>query len=596
MHSGIRQLICAITIFLLCGTAYAVPLRKSLARLSAQDTTCKVWVIFTDKNNAPQNSPVSLRAQKRRMHNGILGNQQTDIHVSQEYCKAIEQRGGHINFRFKWANAVSVSVNASKLPDLASLLFVKDILNVRSGSSIVPKITAQKLYKKTAFDTSVFYGQSWQQLSTLAVPAAQQYLKSTYSAVPGDSMVIGLFDSGFRTKHKCFTYFHTNNRLLAQYDFIDNDTSVVDPDSVASNPANPYYMNDEHGSMTLSLIAGYDSTHFIGTAWNAHFILARTEDSKQTADGEIEKHYEEDNWAAAMVWAESLGVDIVSSSLGYRDGFTPPDTDYTFADMNGKTTIISKAATIATQLGVLVVNAMGNDGDASGSISAPADVENVVSVGAIDPSLTIALFSSRGPTSDGRIKPDCVAPGKDVVVPVIYNSNDSSYTTDDGTSFSTPLTAGVCALTWQANRQDSSAQIRQRLYASCVFAPAQTSRNNTYGRGIPNALIACSTSTITSRTGSNILIYPTIIDIHKKHQQLICELLTDNPRSYSQLFTLAIRALDGSLVYSNKQYCAAGKPVTVKWPQAGTNVSPGIYFVIINYAGNTSKQKIMVVN
>ena len=126
-----------------------------------------------------------------------------------------------------------------------------------------------------------------------------------------------------------------------------------------------------------------------------------------------------------MVWAESLGVDIVNSSLGYNNGFSPPDTDYTFQDMNGVTTIVSKAAAMATQFGVIVVNSMGNDGPVAGSLSAPADVKDVVSAGAVDGSLSVADFSSRGPTSDGRIKPDCVALGVGACVPQVYNGNNN---------------------------------------------------------------------------------------------------------------------------------------------------------------------------
>lgn len=363
-----------------------------------------------------------------------------------------------------------------------------ELILVRSFSGHEPSQNAGGLKKTRVQREDSSYGEAYNQLAMLVVPAAHRFIAAQNSVLPGTGLIIGLFDSGFRTKHKCFSYFNDHNLLLADSDFIDHDNTVADPDSVANNSSNPYYHNDEHGSMTLSLIAGYDPSQFMGVAWNARFVLARTEDAmKIPGVGEIEKHYEEDNWAAAMVWAESLGVDIVSSSLGYNTGFTPPDTDYTFRDMDGKTTIISKAARQAVAFGMIVVNSMGNNDP---FLAAPADVEDVVSVGAIDADLRIASFSDRGPTADGRIKPDCVALGVSVTVPSIYDGG-TGYTFGSGTSFSAPQVAGVCALVLQQHAGDSAAALRDRLYSSCFFVPGQTSVDNNYGRGVPDAFLAC---------------------------------------------------------------------------------------------------------
>jgi hypothetical protein len=201
---------------------------------------------------------------------------------------------------------------------------------------------------------------------------------------------------------------------------------------------------------------------------------------------------EEDNWAAAMVWAESLGVDIVTSSVAYRTDFTPPDTDYAYADMDGQTTIIARAAQGALDRGVIIVNAMGNEswhGANSytyGTLASPADVEDVISVGGITSDLRLSSFSGSGPTPDGRIKPDCVAMASGVCVP-----STQGYAQLSGTSFSTPMVAGIVALVKQCFPAASPNAIRQRLYASCSFVPAQDSVDNVYGRGIPDALLAC---------------------------------------------------------------------------------------------------------
>jgi hypothetical protein len=478
---------CAV-LTLLCGpfpSHGSVALRKNLAAFAAQDTLCRTWVIFSNKNLSNEAPSVSPKALARRSQAGARVATDADAPVPPSYIKQVEDLGCRCVNIFKWANAASFIIPAAKLYECAKLACVKDMVLVRKSSTAIPARPQGGLKKRGAAPSDSSYGAAFAQLSMLTVPPAHQWLDAHGSQAPGAGLVIGFFDSGFRLKHACFSYLREHNRVLADSDFVDHDNTVYDPDSVANDPQNPYYHNDEHGSMTLSLVAGYNPPQFLGVAWGARFILARTEDSP------VEKHYEEDNWAAAMVWAESLGVDIVSSSLGYNYGFTPPDTDYTYADMNGKTTIVSKAAEQAALFGVLVVNSMGNDGPDAKTISAPADAQHVVAVGAVDASENIAFFSSRGPASDGRTKPDCVALGLDAVVPQIYGlGSDTEYRFDNGTSFSTPLVAGVTALILQAHSGDSAESIRNRLYESCFFVPGQSSDDNTFGRGVPDALLA----------------------------------------------------------------------------------------------------------
>jgi serine protease AprX len=634
-----------------------------------------VWVIFTDKNGSPQTPVSATRALERRRRAGITGPVAADIPVSPRYLAAIRKTGCRVDQIFKWANAASVTVHASRLADLAACAYVKDLVGVRSYRSAVPAPRAPGLARRVGYDSSGFYGAGFGQLAMMNVPSVHNYIASALADTPGTGVLIGLFDSGFRTKHACFSRFIAGNHLVADSDFIDNDGTVNDPDSVANNSDHPYYHNDEHGTMTLSLIAGYDPPRFAGAAWGARFILARTEDAKRISYGEIEKHYEEDNWAAAMVWAESLGVDIVSSSLGYRDGFTAPDTDYTYRDMDGRTTIISKAARVACSLGVIIVNAVGNEGSTPGSLDAPADVDGVISVGAVNNNLTIAGFSSHGPTSDGRIKPDCVALGVDNVVPAVYGPDSISYCSDVmGTSFSTPLVAGLCALIKQTHPHDPASAMRTRLFSSCVLVPGQKAMDNTFGRGLPNAKLACLpynivvslTDTLnhvvkgmvfyrTRTTGafmravtdsqgtvrltdlsavsvelyaeapgylgsarrnvqpqdtgtfrivvmlaprpvSRFVIFPNVLDIGKKHQQLTLEFTAsaDDPRSYSQLFSAAIRSIDGSLVWATSHYLTENTPLVLTWPAPGKAVAPGMYYFIVNYAGKTYRQKFVV--
>jgi serine protease AprX len=739
---------CAIAaVACLPAASSAAVLRKSLAALSVKDTVCKVWVLFADKSQSVAPPAVSPRALQRRRMAGARESGIADAPVSPAYIKQIESLDGRCVNIFKWANAASFIVPSSRLDACASLACVRDLLLVRQNAADSRAPSHGGLGKKAAIPSNSSYGVSYAELAMLAVPPAHRWLGENKLSPPGSGIIIGFFDSGFRLKHRCFSYLNANNLVLADSDFIDHDNTVYDPDSVVNDPTNPYFHNDEHGSMTLSLVAGYDPPQFLGVAWGARFILARTEDSP------VEKHYEEDNWAAAMVWAESLGVDIVSSSLGYNTDFTLPDTDYTFQDMNGKTTIISKAAAQAVEYGVVVVNSMGNkDTPKDTFLSAPADVDGVVSVGAVDASLTIASFSQRGPTADGRMKPECVAMGVGASVPEIYFGG-TGYTSGNGTSFSAPLVAGVTALTLQAHPGDSAADVRRRLYASCFLVPGQNAADNVYGRGVPDALLsvlADSQTYITvadsfgrvvagavvstssgvvagasdsagyavvnvrgpfpetllvahpsyltgrvaipsrhARTGvvlvgryvlrvalrdsadsaaikgtvfwkngsdavffsqatdssgialitaaqspqvelygeapgyfgsgktgvvlnvgstkydtlrlkprqaSQFVIYPNVINSGARHQQLTFEFTSaqDAPRAYSQLFTAAIRSIDGTLVWHYSKVLDERTPLVLRWPDAGSTATPGMYYFVITYGGKTYKKKFLV--
>ncbi|MFP4013641.1 MAG: S8 family serine peptidase [Chitinispirillaceae bacterium] len=400
--------------------------------------------------------------------------------VRNAYIEEVKRRGGKLRHVFPWENAASFSVHSSCLREIASLSFVDYVGPV---GVYLKKRPEPALAKKRAED---LYGKSDDHLRMSNIPAAHEYLRAKNMGEPGEGVLLGFFDCGFRFDHKVYSSVNENGQILAVRDFVDGDESVHDPDSVISDVYHDYYQNDEHGTQTLALVAGNDPGTYMGVAWGARFVLARTEISP------VELRIEEDNWAAALVWADSLGVDIVSSSLGYRDGFTDPQEDYTYEDMDGITTVVSRAAAQAVKRGMIVVNSMGNEGaDSSGTLTAPADVEGVVSVGAVDWLEDIAWFSSTGPTFDGRMKPDLVAMGANVPVPDVYSSDRASYIYKNGTSLSAPIVSGICALVYQTSKDKSPDQIRRKLFNSCRFAKHQTQIDNRYGRGIPDALIAC---------------------------------------------------------------------------------------------------------
>jgi len=230
-----------------------------------------------------------------------------------------------------------------------------------------------------------------------------------------------MLDTGFDWKeHESLQ----NATIIAEYDFVNQDSVTADQED--DQPG-----QHSHGTLTFSVLGGYKDSSLIGAAFGSDFILAKTEDIKS------ETHVEEDNYAAALEWMENYGVDITSSSLGYSV-FDPSTFSYTYEDMDGKTTIVTKAAEIAFRKGVLTVTSAGNEGGTSWFyIIAPADGFNTLGIGAVDANNNVAGFSSRGPTFDGRIKPDVVTRGVSVYGAVA--GTFSNYTRASGTSLSAPL-------------------------------------------------------------------------------------------------------------------------------------------------------------
>ena len=223
--------------------------------------------------------------------------------------------------------------------------------------------------------------------------------------ITGRGVLVGMLDSGFRWK---VPESEMNMDVIKEYDFIQHDSVTANQDG--STPIDESDQ-DEHGTLTLSLVGGYKEGELVSPAFGSSFILAKTEYVP------TETNIEEDNWVAGIEWEEQNGVDVVSSSLGYSifdstDANGVPQHSYTPADMNGRTATTTKAAVIAARLGVVVCSAMGNEGESSWHImTSPADADSIISVGAVDISGVYASFSSVGPTADGRTKPDVVADG-----------------------------------------------------------------------------------------------------------------------------------------------------------------------------------------
>jgi serine protease AprX len=456
------------------------------SQLAGQPSTGPIlaWVYFEGKGTHELEKPsssarlVSERSIHRRLKVRLAEEvlDYTDLPIDDGYSKAVAARVLRLRQRSKWLNAVSVEATPAQIESLEALPFVKSIDAVaqfrverpREGSEEPGSATLPPTTSTTASIQDLPYGPSLNQVAMINVSALHNMGNHA------EGVLVGVFDNGFRLlQHQAFD--SLRSRIIATYDFVDHKESVV--------PNNPNPDFGGHGINTLSALAGYYPGQLIGPAFGASFVLARTEND---SSGSTLDYYpsEEDNWIAAIEWADSIGIDVSSTSLGYL-GHLPPATSWTWQDMNGVTIPITRAADIAVSKGIIVCNSAGNDAldGTPNTLNAPADGLNVIAVGAVDPSGVRTYFSSYGPTADGRIKPDLMAQGSDVYV--ASSTNPSGYSFKQGTSFSCPLAAGAAALLVKAYPNATPLQIQHALKST---ASRSVHPDNYYGWGIIDVL------------------------------------------------------------------------------------------------------------
>lgn len=413
-----------------------------------------------------------------------------DLPVNRDYIDQLEKNEIKIVHQLSWFNAVSAILSDEQIEKVKSLLFVKSIepvkklyfVNDELDESNPERLVENYLYK-ISDNLSLTYGNSYKQLNLSDIP----FIHS--KGIDGSGVIVGLLDSGFDwKKHESLT----DRNVIAEFDFIFNDT-------VTANETDDSPIQDRHGTLIFSLIGGFKDSVLIGAAFNSSYLLAKTEDVRS------ETHIEEDNYAAALIWMESLGVDITSSSLGYNtfdSGYS-----YTYNDMDGETAIVTKAAELSFQRGVSTFTSAGNEGNTSWRyITAPADGFNIIAVGAVNEFGTVASFSSTGPTFDGRIKPDLAAYGVSGFGAIA--GTISSYGTASGTSISSPIAAGVAALLLSAHPHLDNTQIRSILLET---SSNSQSPNNQIGYGIISAKKSIEFPNI-RKSGNTFEIIKTIFD------------------------------------------------------------------------------------
>ena len=424
------------------------------------------WVQFTDKNNSPYSidnpeAYLSQRALQRRANLGI-GIDEYDIPVNPQYLQAVADCGAQLLNPSKWLNGVSIyTANSSVVEAINALEFVSVVRNCPNDLKAQEKkerwLADEMKPVKAQRGMYGYYGGAEDQVTQLNVNILHE------KGYDGTGVVVAVLDGGFigTEEHSCFDNMREEGRLLGVREFVYGSTSV--------------YTQSTHGTSCLSTMAAYDPNNMVGTAPKASYYLIHTE------DGEQENIIEEYNWVSGAEYADSLGVDVCSTSLGYID-FDMSQWDHPVEHFDGHTAPMSIGAEIAASRGMVCMNAAGNEYGGYCTLGIPADAEHIITVGAVDAAGNRASFSSVGPTYDGRIKPDVMAMGDGTYVASGYG-NWWPYYNGSGTSFATPVLAGAVACLRQARPYATVQEICDVIRAC---GDRTDNPDSYYGYGVPD--------------------------------------------------------------------------------------------------------------
>ena len=425
----------------------------------------KYWVSFTDKSGVEfdPNTYFSERTIEQRLAQGLSLGDSLDFPVSEKYIAVVSTHCDSLSYSSRWLNGIAIYSSPERVALIQQLSFVSDIREMQ-GQAIAASFNADKK-DLDKMDRALLHYQT-DRLGGKDFTAHQ---------INGKGIRIAVFDVGFKgaDKNDAFKKLRDEKRIIATYDFIGKKEDV--------------YVSHWHGTATLSCVAGELDSIKIGLATGAEILLARTEMiSRETL-------FEEECWLAAAEWADKNGANIINSSLGYTN------KRYFNSQMDGRQSLIAKAATIAAAKGILVVNSAGNDGNSNWHfIDTPGDADSVLTVGGTDPGSDIHVyFSSFGPTSDGRLKPNVSAPGQ------VICAGAKGMKEAFGTSFSSPLVAGFAACAWQANRSLSNMQLFREIEKSGHLYPYF---DYAHGYGIPQARHFIDTSNAIEPTFDFVIV------------------------------------------------------------------------------------------
>jgi subtilisin family serine protease len=514
------------------------------------------WIGFKDKPASGYSLTrpsefLSPRALERRARQQIPVTE-SDLPVYRPYIDSLVRMGAVPIHTSRWLNGVTVTLPHDTLVrTIGKLGFVKE---TELSKPVQPVKSAHSKfetdYPSSGIDSSR-YGLSVHQVGQLN----GQFLHSNGNK--GKGMLIAVLDAGFYRVDQlpAFDSLRAGGRIAGIRDFVYPPSNV--------------YSAHTHGMMVLSTMAGNVPGQLIGTAPEASYLLLRSEDAA------TEYRIEEDNWVAAAEYADSLGADIINSSLGYST-FNDSKMDHTYANMDGKTTRVSRGANMAVGKGILVFSSAGNEGNKSWRyLISPADGDSVIAVGAVDKSGIKAAFSSFGPAPDGAVKPNLAAMG----VSTVLQNIDGKIAQGNGTSFASPVLAGMAACLWQANPKASAHTVRSALIRS---GSQYQKPDSLLGYGIPNMLVAHSllsrSSFATEKTFSDWLIFP----------NPFTESFTFFSSSATSEGTNAeIRDISGRLILS--RFFPGAGPYRINEP----DLPGGIYFLKLSAPNGSEVHKIL---
>lgn len=518
--------------------------------------TYKYWITFKDKSNSPYSVSypqqfLTQRSLQRRQNQGVLIDFK-DIPVNSWYIDTLKDRGFVILHASRWFNSVAIQSNDTNAVNaLLSIPFVDRITLLynanskkkkrgkKEGNSIAFTYTQtsknQKVTKSANSRNTINYGNAYRQIEMLKGEMLHN------QGFQGQGMVIAVLDAGFWKVDtmSAFDSLWKSGQILGVRDFVEANGNV--------------FQKSTHGQMVLSTMGANVPGSMVGTAPKASYWLLRSEDATS------EYPIEEANWAVAAEFADSVGADIINSSLGYTY-FDDLIFGHEYAEINGKTAIGSKAAAIAAAKGIIVVNSAGNSAQQQWRyIGVPADADNILTVGAVNENMEWAPFSSIGPAADGRVKPDVAAMGVATIV-----ATDNGYIPGNGTSFASPVLAGMVACLWQANPTLSNMQIMNAVKRS---ANQYTSPDSLLGYGVPDFNLA------------NILLTSGEKgDMENKH-------LTALPNPFTD-YLQVIYESSGSQTASMELYSCSGKKL---WEKNQLSIKSGFNNYYLNDLSSLSK-------
>lgn len=532
----------------------------------AQVASNSYRLYLTDKNNNTYSTDnpedfLSQQAINRRLQQGIEI-KLNDLPVSKFYLDSLKNLGLVILNKSKWLNTVVVHTNNQELIDtITKIGFVK---SKQKTSSVLKQNSNKTSFEKKDLtilsknDDPLDYGNATSQISMLNGHVLHQ------NGYKGQGITIAVIDAGFLDVDilPAFDSLWNNKQIVGTKDFVDGDEHVFDTS------------NSSHGMKVLSTMGGNIPGELIGTAPEANYWLLRSEEAS------TEYLIEEDNWTAAAEFADSVGADIITSSLGYSE-FDDSTQNYTYSDMDGNTTFITKAADCAASKGILMLNSAGNAGNSEWKyITAPGDGDSVLTVGAVDEFASYASFSGTGPTSDGRIKPNVAAIGYQAAIQGI----DGSITVANGTSFSTPIMAGMVACLWQYYPELNNMQIIQKIEES---AHQYSNPDYELGYGIPDfgkAANLINTDIHSFAEKTFLKIYP-----NPFYSYINIELL----RNSNETVTVELYSIMGEKIMEIQKSLMVQTNIELNNLE---DLSTGIYMIKIKIGNKTAQERIIKIN